>query len=138
MKASGVLVVPVGQGCFPYPAREFVAAKGSNAIMTVAHVPLVSGAHYLNMGDLERKYESAAAKWAGAGAGLWYLKISHHGSGHSTSKELLQIVRPKEVLISAGVGNRFGHPAAKVLSIINNFKALRLLRTDMQGCLKIK
>ncbi len=43
------------------------------------------------------------------------LKVAHHGSGHSTSASFLRAVRPKYAAISAGSGNRYGHPATETL-----------------------
>ena len=43
------------------------------------------------------------------------LKVSHHGSKNSTSEELLRLVSPKLALISAGEGNRYGHPHEETL-----------------------
>ena len=38
------------------------------------------------------------------------LKVAHHGSKNSTKEELLKIIQPNISLISAGKGNRYGHP----------------------------
>src|SRR3970282_1910890 len=43
------------------------------------------------------------------------LKVAHHGSRTSTSRELVDGWRPQIALISAGRGNTFGHPAPEVL-----------------------
>ena len=42
------------------------------------------------------------------------LKVAHHGSRTSTSRELLEAWRPQIALISCGRGNPFGHPAPDV------------------------
>lgn len=44
------------------------------------------------------------------------LKVAHHGSRTSTSADLLEAVRPRIALISAGRRNAFGHPHPTVLS----------------------
>lgn len=43
------------------------------------------------------------------------LKCAHHGSRYSTPEELLRIIRPKMTLISAGMGNSYGHPHGELL-----------------------
>lgn len=43
------------------------------------------------------------------------MKVGHHGSKNSTSEEFLSSLRPKYAVISAGRGNRYGHPHKEVL-----------------------
>ena len=43
------------------------------------------------------------------------LKVAHHGSKYSTPSELLRLVRPSVSVISAGAGNRYGHPSYETL-----------------------
>lgn len=64
------------------------------------------------------------------------LKIGHHGSKTSTSKELLENVTPQIAVISAGKDNSYGHPHDKVLEILANYD-IRVLRTDQLGDIKI-
>ena len=44
------------------------------------------------------------------------LKVSHHGSGGSSSEEWLQLLRPKTAVVSCGRGNPYGHPADGALT----------------------
>ena len=60
------------------------------------------------------------------------LKVAHHGSRTSTSRELLEGWRPQLALISAGRANTFGHPAPEVVRRLEAFGA-RVLRTDRDG-----
>jgi competence protein ComEC len=60
------------------------------------------------------------------------LKIGHHGSRTSTSKEFLEKVRPKYAVISSGKGNSYGHPHKEILSILESF-GVEILRTDTLG-----
>ena len=62
------------------------------------------------------------------------LKIGHHGSRHSTSKEFIDKVKPKFSLISAGKNNRYGHPHKEV---IDNLKKHTILNTKTDGMVKI-
>jgi competence protein ComEC len=65
------------------------------------------------------------------------LKVAHHGSRTSTSRELLEAWRPQIALISAGRGNTFGHPAPEVLDRLRVVGAT-VLRTDLQGQITIE
>ena len=47
-------------------------------------------------------------------------------------KELLEKVRPKYAIISAGKKNRYGHPTQETLTKLNKQK-IRVFRTDQQG-----
>lgn len=47
--------------------------------------------------------------------GISLLKLGHHGSRTSTSPRLLDRLHPRLALVSAGRGNRFGHPHPGVL-----------------------
>ncbi len=60
------------------------------------------------------------------------LKVPHHGSNSSTSKEFLKQCRPDYAVISCGAGNRYGHPNDNVLQRLESSKA-QLYRTDMDG-----
>ncbi len=64
------------------------------------------------------------------------LKVAHHGSRTSSSRELLEAWRPQIALISAGRGNTFGHPAPEVLERLNSIGAT-VLRTDLHGQITI-
>jgi len=60
------------------------------------------------------------------------LKVAHHGSRTSTSRELLDAWHPQIALISCGRGNPFGHPAPEVIARLEAIGA-RIYRTDLDG-----
>jgi competence protein ComEC len=60
------------------------------------------------------------------------LKVAHHGSRTSTSRELLEAWKPQIAVISCGRGNRFGHPAPEVLERLEQ-AGVRVYRTDRDG-----
>ena len=64
------------------------------------------------------------------------LKVAHHGSGGSTTKEFLEAVNPKAAVISVGKNN-FGHPAERVLYELSE-KGIMVFRTDERGAVILK
>ena len=63
-----------------------------------------------------------------------FLKVGHHGSSTSTTKEFVDIINPKISLISVGQNN-YGHPSEEVL---DNLKESKIYRTDKQGSIMFK
>jgi competence protein ComEC len=64
------------------------------------------------------------------------LKAAHHGSKYSTSNTFLEMVRPKEAVISVGE-NTYGHPSQEVLGRLEN-KGVKVLRTDTLGSIQYR
>lgn len=60
------------------------------------------------------------------------LKIGHHGSSSSTSKNFLKKTEPKYAVISCGEGNEYGHPHAEVMRRLNDAN-IKIYRTDIHG-----
>ena len=67
--------------------------------------------------------------------GIEVLKVSHHGSKYSTSKDLLDELGAQVAIIGVGK-NQWGHPDIEVLQRLQDFKVLTL-RTDIDGEIKI-
>ncbi len=65
------------------------------------------------------------------------LKVAHHGSRTSSSRELLEGWRPHVALISCGRGNPFGHPASDVLNRLDAVGAT-IYRTDRDGQITVE
>ncbi|MCB8977608.1 MAG: ComEC/Rec2 family competence protein [Ardenticatenaceae bacterium] len=63
-------------------------------------------------------------------------KAGHHGSNSSSSMPMLQAVQPQIVIVSAGVDNRFGHPAPEMLERATAVGAV-VLRTDELGTISV-
>ena len=53
-----------------------------------------------------------------------YLKVAHHGSRYSSSTEFLKKADPEVAVISAGVGNSYGHPHAETLERLKKSKSV--------------
>lgn len=60
------------------------------------------------------------------------LVVPHHGSRTSSSSRLLDAVDPRLAIVSAGVANRYHHPAPQVLLRLAE-RRIRVLRTDRDG-----
>lgn len=60
------------------------------------------------------------------------LVIGHHGSSGSTQEEFLDAVSPDYTIVSCGLGNDYGHPAQRVVTLLSDYR-LPLYRTDIQG-----
>jgi competence protein ComEC len=82
-------------------------------------------------GDVGREGERALLSRLSAGRTV-ILKAPHHGSGGSSTPELLAALRPAAVIFSAGRRNPFGHPAPVVLSRYRGIGA-EIFRTDEDG-----
>lgn len=63
------------------------------------------------------------------------LKVGHHGSKTSSSKEFINAMNPKYSLISVGKNNRYHHPNKEAL---DNLKNSKIYRTDIDGSIMLK
>jgi competence protein ComEC len=63
------------------------------------------------------------------------LKVGHHGSKTSSSKEFINKIEPKYSIISVGKNNRYGHPNKEIL---DNLKYSKIYRTDYDGSVMFK
>ena len=63
------------------------------------------------------------------------LKVGHHGSRTSSSKEFINEINPKYSIISVGKNNRYGHPNKEVLE---NLEKSKIYRTDLDGSIMFK
>lgn len=79
---------------------------------------------FLFMGDASGKVEKAR-NWPQTNV----LKVAHHGSKTSTSKEFLKQVKPQIAIISVGKDNSYKHPSEQVLERLESIKA-KIYRTD--------
>ena len=87
-------------------------------------------------GDRSEKGEQALLSGFSPGK-VDCLVAGHHGAKNSTSRQLLEAVRPDTVVISVGKTNPFGHPAAETLLRLHEF-GCRILRTDLLGSITIR
>ncbi|MGO5074994.1 ComEC/Rec2 family competence protein [Clostridium sporogenes] len=60
------------------------------------------------------------------------LKVGHHGSHSSSSKEFLDKVNPKMAIISCGKNNDYGHPHKETMKELKK-RNIEVYRTDIDG-----
>jgi competence protein ComEC len=93
---------------------------------------------FLLPGDAEKQVENSLVAEDSVGSLLRadVLKVGHHGSKNSTTKEFLNAVKPRIAIISTGEDNPYGHPAPELLERLEASGA-RTLRTDRDGAVHI-
>ncbi|HWQ18931.1 MAG TPA: MBL fold metallo-hydrolase [Methanotrichaceae archaeon] len=64
------------------------------------------------------------------------LKVGHHGSKSATGGSFLKRVDPKVSIISAGLGNPYGHPAPEIIKRLQK-SGIQIYRTDLQGTIDV-
>lgn len=133
IKARNGMHVDLGAGVvlrILYPVGD-VSEEESNASSVVAQ--LTYGAtEVLLTGDAPIRIEEELVHRESVRLSSDVLKLGHHGSRTSSSDKFLSVVRPKFVIVSAGEGNRYGHPHSEVLEKSARHGAI-ILRTDTDG-----
>ncbi|MCL2778881.1 MAG: DNA internalization-related competence protein ComEC/Rec2 [Polyangiaceae bacterium] len=87
---------------------------------------------FLFVGDAERAEEYELVDLARGKLHADVLKVGHHGSRTSSTKEMLEAVSPRAAIISCGVRNRFGHPHPNTLLGLAR-AGITTYRTDHDG-----
>ena len=91
----------------------------------------LDGIKFLFTGDAEAKAEQALID-EGLNIDCDVLKVGHHGSSSSSTKEFLNKTTPEYAAISVGKNNIYSHPSESVVSALENCGA-QVLRTDTDG-----
>lgn len=86
---------------------------------------------FLFMGDAEKQNEKTIT-WPKTDV----LKVGHHGSDTSSSKEFLEQVNPKYSIIMVGEGNTYKLPKQPIIDRIEKIGS-KIYRTDKNGNIKI-
>jgi len=64
------------------------------------------------------------------------VKIPHHGAKSSLNQRWVNQLEAEVAVVSAGRGNRYGHPAPAVLKVYEQ-KGIKIFRTDRDGAVWI-
>ncbi len=89
---------------------------------------------FLFMGDASKRTEENIIKEYNL-SNIDFLKVAHHGSKTSSSKEFIENINPKYSIISVGLNNKYGHPNIETLE---NLKDSKIYRTDINGTIRVK
>ncbi len=109
-----------------------LSANDNSLVVSVSY----AGRRLLLLGDLEREGEELLlARYPGR-LGATLVKVAHHGSKTSSSGPLVAATRPRWAVISCGVANRYGAPAASVVARWQDAGAT-VLRTDREGAITV-
>jgi len=110
------------------------SASAANNRSLVLRISMGQAAFFLP-GDIEAGAERELLETAGD-FGSSVFKSPHHGSSSSSSSRLLERVRPRDILISVGTGNRYGFPSAPVLDLYRRL-GVAVYRTDLHGAIEV-
>ncbi len=91
---------------------------------------------FLLTGDAGHEEEAAMCSQWGSSLSSTVYVAGHHGSGTSSSWELLQNVVPEYVVISCGKGNSYGHPHDTTMEKLAAME-IPIYRTDLQGTVSV-
>ncbi|MDO8265229.1 MAG: ComEC/Rec2 family competence protein [Candidatus Parcubacteria bacterium] len=116
----------------PLESQEGKALKDSNDSSIVFRLSFKENS-FLFMGDAGKAVEQKIID-AGEDIDSDVLKIGHHGSKTSSSKNFIESVSPQTAVIQLGRDNSYGHPHQEVLE---NLQGIEILRTDMEGDIRI-
>ena len=103
--------------------------EGSNERSLAVYTDL-EGLRVLTLGDMPSKCEMEDVPACDV------LKVSHHGSRHATSLNLIKSAEPEVAIISVG-RNSYGHPHERVLTDLEACGA-HVYRTDASGCVRVR
>jgi len=92
---------------------------------------------FLFMGDAEYPAENYLSSNFGEMLNADVLKVGHHGSPTGSSQAFINLVTPKISLVSAGIKNKFNHPAESVINSLRSINS-EIYRTDLQGAVLLQ
>lgn len=110
-------------GAFPDKSNE-----NNRSLFIMAEI---KNQRFLFTGDAETKAEKLLLE-ENLDIDCDVLKVSHHGSNTSSSKNFLKTTTPDYAVISVGEGNMYGHPSNQTLQSLKSIGAT-VYRTDQSG-----
>ena len=118
-----------GTGSFTVMAPDGISQNSNDNSVVIR---LVNGnKSFMFMGDAEETSEQDMIS-TGMNLDCDVLSLGHHGSASSTSWDLLEAASPSWAVISCGLNNSYGHPAAETMGKLSDMD-IPVFRTDDQG-----
>ena len=118
-----------GTGSFTVMAPDGISQNSNDNYVVIR---LVNGNNsFMFMGDAEETSEQDMIS-TGMNLDCDVLSLGHHGSASSTSWDLLEAASPSWAVISCGLNNSYGHPAAETMGKLSDMD-IPVFRTDDQG-----
>lgn len=117
---------------YPDELEQYIDANNSSIVTKMVY----KNQDFLFMGDLESNGEKILLE-EGYDLKSDFIKIGHHGSSTSTSKEFIERVDPTYAIISVGENNHFNHPNKEIINLLEQ-KNIEVFRTDLHGAIEIK
>lgn len=92
--------------------------------------------NFMLMGDLgiEGEHKIIAS---GIDISADYLKVGHHGSRYSSSKEFLEVVHPTICIIQSGLDNKHGHPHQEAVDRLESI-GCQIMNTQNLGLISFE
>ena len=103
--------------------------RNNRSLVTKLEMPRTS---FLFTGDIRKQGEEWIVQRYREEIDVDILVVPHHGGKNAADPDFLDAVSPKYALISAGYGNRFGHPRVDTLSRLLSAGSV-VYRTDQTG-----
>jgi competence protein ComEC len=134
-QGAGILLDGVAVD-FLHPESVGTTADDPNDLSVVMRVAYGDFTALLT-GDATALVEERLLGRFGPGLQAQVLKVGHHGSATSTTSRFLETTGPSIAVVSAGRGNRYGHPHRAVVDRLE-MSGARLLRTDLHGSIVLR
>ncbi len=97
----------------------------------------IDGFSYLVTGDTEDARWNTITRLFGRALKSDVLSAPHHGSKNASHPKMVLLVSPNTVLISAGVGNQYGHPDPQALKVYRT-GARHVCQTNVRGGVSLR
>ena len=118
------------------PDYKLSLSKDMNDTGVVEKIEL-SGKTAIFAADISKKTETYLLQEYGNELKADIFKVPHHGSKTSAGSAFVSAVDPSISIIEVGLKNRYGHPTAEMLAMLNSVYS-KILRTDLDGSLFLK
>ncbi len=112
--------------------KKFQDLNNSSIVIKI----LYGGKKILMTGDMAFEEENLLIK-TGLNLNADILKVGHHGSKTSSSREFLNLVKPEIAIIQSENGNSFGHPSKEALNRLKAAGVQQIYRNDIDGLIEI-